>query len=52
MASVDDWSYCPGCPCDRCEDYRKENGMTCMYGVGIKPETERLHRNWGEWSNT
>jgi hypothetical protein len=22
------WEYLPGCPCQRCEQYRKDNGMT------------------------
>lgn len=38
-----DWAYTPSCPCDRCEDYREANGMSCLFGLGPRPEQERPH---------
>jgi hypothetical protein len=38
-----DWSHTPSCPCDRCEDYRGVMGMSQMYGLGPRPDTERPH---------
>lgn len=37
------WRYVPSCPCDTCENYRKANGMSCMFGLGPRPEQERRH---------
>lgn len=35
--------YTPSCPCDACEDYRRDNGLTCMFGLGPRPSFPRPH---------
>ena len=38
------WVYTPSCPCDRCEDYRRDNGLTCLFGpLGPRPAYPRPH---------
>lgn len=39
------WQHVPSCPCFRCEDFRANNGLTCMYGLGPRPEEPPGH-NW------
>lgn len=39
------WVHVPSCPCFKCEDYRRDNGLSCMYGVGPRPEESPEH-NW------
>lgn len=45
--SDEQWEYKPGCPCDRCEDYKMENGLTCRWGLKSwrPPSEERPHRD-------
>lgn len=40
-----EWQHVPSCPCFRCEDYRRDNGMSCMYGMGPRPVLPPPH-NW------
>ncbi|AEZ50778.1 hypothetical protein [Mycobacterium phage Fezzik] len=44
--SASSWVYTPSCPCDACEDYRADNGMTCVFGLrGWRPPSDtRPHR--------
>jgi hypothetical protein len=39
------WQHVPSCPCFRCEDFRRDNGLSCMYGLGPRPEEPPRH-NW------
>lgn len=39
------WQHVPSCPCFQCEDFRRDNGLSCMYGLGPRPEEPPRH-NW------
>lgn len=39
------WRYVPSCPCFICEDYRADHGLSCMYGLGPRPDQSPDH-NW------
>ncbi len=44
-----DWEHVPSCPCNKCEDFRRDNGLSCMFGLGPRPDDRREH-NWaGQW---
>lgn len=42
-----EWCYLPSCPCDRCEDYRRDNGLSMLYGLGPRPPSDMRPHQWG-----
>jgi len=39
------WKHVPSCSCFRCEDFRRDNGLSCMYGLSRPPGPPPEH-NW------